>query len=108
MANPRPREALLERNTPVTAVLRPYAAGEADWPTTLEKLSQLTYTSRPRRSVDDMLGRTEAGLEWYADSTIPDPLPLEGSFQEVVAARDVGIITAEQLAEALETPQRSS
>lgn len=107
MANPKAAEALLGRSTPVTDVLRPYAAGEQDWPTTLERLSGLTYTDRPKATADDLLGRTEAGRERYADSTIPAPLPDEGSWGEVVAARDVGILTAAQLAEALATPQRS-
>lgn len=100
MANPKARAALLDRDTPVAAVLRPYVEGTADWPTTLAGLRGVRYTGRETPTTDDLLGRTEAGRERYADSTIPDPLPEPGSWLEVVAARDVGILTAEQLAEA--------
>lgn len=92
-------DAFLARQTPVTDALRPLAAGDADWPATKASLEAVEWTDVPQGTPDQLMGRD--GGEFVADLE-PGAAPVEGSWREVLAARDLGILSAEQTAELLE------
>lgn len=92
-------ETFLARDTPVTAILRPHAAGEATAEQTREALLAVEWADVPHGTADQLMGRDGgdyvAGLE-------PGDAPVEGSWDELLAARDLGIVTADEVAAVLE------
>ena len=88
----------LDRDTPVTAIIRPFAEGDADWETTRDALLAVKFADVPRGTVDQLMGRD--GGEYVAGLE-PGDDPVPGSWDEVLAAQDLGLLTAEQISEVL-------
>lgn len=97
---PMPSQAaqtFLDRESPVTAALRPFAAGEAEWETTRDALAAIDYVpARSSATPEQLMGRD--GGVWAADREL-DPDVAPGSWAEVTRAVDLGIITSAQVAE---------
>jgi hypothetical protein len=92
------QQKFLDRESPVTAILGPFAAGDVEWDPTRDALYDVEWADVPRGTADQLMGRDGgeyvAGLEAGGD---PEP----GSWDELLAAQDLGLLSSEQVGEVL-------
>lgn len=96
-------QAYLDRDTPVTEVLRPYVAGDTEWEPTRDALIGLDWADVPHGSTEQLMGRDDGD---YVAGLAPGDLPVPGSWDEFLAAADHHLITAEQVGEVLSALNR--
>lgn len=91
-------QAFLDRDTQVTEALRPYVAGDADWDDTRQELLDVEWADVPHGTPNQLMGKD--GGEYIA-GLAPGDAPVPGSWDELLAAQDHGILTADQVRELL-------
>lgn len=91
-------QAYLDRDTPVTAIIGPFTAGDADWPATRDALLAVEWADVPHGTPAELMGQD--GGDYVANLAPGDP-PVPGSWAELLAAQDHGLLTGEQVGEVL-------